>query len=153
MTKQLSTIRRQDVNKGELIMRKFISGVILVLMLASTSSAVDVPGIVSFQSFLAQSSSNNTLTLFTPNQDGVFRISTYLDFSGNNGNISTTANFTSVNGAASVSNTFSGSNGTNAAYSILMIRSIASNAVTLTIITGNPTPSNYDVYVTIERLK
>lgn len=124
-----------------------------MLILTLTSSAVDVPGVVSFQSFLAQTSNNNTLTLFTPNQDGVFRISTYMDFSGNNGNITTIANFTSVNGSAAASVTIPTTNNTNGAFSVLLVRAINGNAISLNIQTGNPTPNSYDVYVTIERLK
>jgi hypothetical protein len=133
-------------------MKKFISILLLTFILSVNVFAKEVAVVVFNQSYLSQTSGNQTITLFTPTETAVYRVSIYIDSSTSNGNINAAINFTGTLGSSTFSQNISTTNNTNAYQTSILVRAIASNAISLAIITGNPTPSNYDIYVTVEEL-
>lgn len=150
MTKQHSTIPSGD-DKGESV-KKFVSILLLTFVLSLNVFAKDVAVIVFKQSFLAQTSSNQTITLFTPSETAIYRVSVYIDASTSNGTNFARVNYTGTLGSSAASQIMSDQNNTNSYQTSILIRPLINTSVTLTIITGNPTPSNYDIYVTVEEL-
>src|SRR5882724_8279397 len=140
-------------------MKKFVSVLLLTLILSLNIFAKEVSIIVFKQNFLNQTSGNQTITLFTPTETSLYRINFYaenIDNDGINfnfvGGVNACFNFVSSKGNASTICTVSSNlNGTiRTDTKVEIIRILANNPVSVQITTGNPTPSNYDFYVTIE---
>lgn len=129
-------------------MKKFVSILLLVFILAGSSSAVDVPGIISTQSFLGTTSISTTL--FVPKHDGLYRITTFIENPGGNfmGNPSINFSYTANTGAASTRSCIQTESDNRTMQCVENIRPIANNNVTINV----TVPVSSDVYVVVERL-
>lgn len=126
---------------------------VLLVLLSTFSFADDVPSIVSKQVLLNQTSTNQTITLFTPLHSDMYRISFFMEDDTNSSvGFAPFLTYTSVNnvsvGTGATCNTV---NGTNTAYCTVLIKPKANTSVTLQIINGASVP-DYDLSIVIEHL-
>jgi hypothetical protein len=118
----------------------------MILCCTIFANAVVVPSIISQQSFLSQSSTS--VTLFTPEHAGVFRVSLFIESGSAFSNtplaqLTYTANSGSVttNGICLIEDT-------HTASCVTIIRSTASNAVSLNV----SATATYDMYAVVEHI-
>lgn len=113
-------------------------------------SCVDLPSIVAKQSFVSQTSSLGSTTIFTPSADGLFRISAYLERSSASF-VSCTASWTDDYTSRSAIVAEVDSNGFQAGVGTIAIRAKSGDAISVS--TSYAGTDAYDLYVVIEQLE
>lgn len=137
--------------KGKNTLKNFCK-ILFVLFVATLANAkADVADIVNTQTLTGQTSSDNTVTLFTPSTTALYRVNVYSEFSTSIGNNSASVHFTSSNGSATKAVTCNNVNDSGASSCIAIVRATSSGAITVEFQTGNPTPT-YDLYIVTEQL-
>lgn len=120
------------------------------------------PEIVSYQEFLSQTAVFGPTPIFTPQEDGLFRVSMYLETGSTDGTTSVGGNVSWTDDFrpnAPAGFTFSligypGFSGEGAGYgqTTVVIRAKARTSITVATTTSGTLASPYNLYVTVEAL-
>ncbi len=116
--------------------------------------AASVPRIVANESFLNQTSAISPTSIFTPDADGNYRISAYIDFPSNALGVGTEidASITFTDDFGSRQFDIEGTPG-GSGSAVRTARLTASNPVQVsTAYTGSPSPNNYNLFIVVEEL-